>query len=282
MDITASIITQFWQDQIVDQNRQGIFLVLLSFEASFLFIRTSARLTRSVSWWPGGVQTESGVHLHHLVWGICLVLIAGALGFTFRYDSPWWELTAVAFGIGAGLTLDEFALWVYLKDVYWADQGRKSLDAVAIATVFMGLVLLGSQPFELEPGPAIGIVVSVVISLVMCTICFAKERLIYGLVGIFFPIFGLIGAVRLGKPGSPWAKWRYGKRNPSKQTHSQERFDDATRRANELKEKLFDLIGGKPSEQFDARECAKREHAAQQAQQDAADEVKRRAQQGTP
>ena len=57
------------------------FLVLGAFVVSFLLIRTSARLTRSVAWWPGGVQTGSGVHVHHLVWGICLMMLAGFLGF---------------------------------------------------------------------------------------------------------------------------------------------------------------------------------------------------------
>jgi hypothetical protein len=59
---------------------------------SFLFIRTSARLMRSpeVPWWPGSIQTEGGLHVHHLVFGIVLMLLAGfvlALG----QDSPWLE-----------------------------------------------------------------------------------------------------------------------------------------------------------------------------------------------
>ena len=90
------------------------FLVLGAFVVSFLLIRTSARLTRSVSWWPGGVQTGSGVHVHHLVWGICLMMLAGFLGFAVPLASPWWNLTAIAFGVGAGFTMDEFALWVRL------------------------------------------------------------------------------------------------------------------------------------------------------------------------
>jgi hypothetical protein len=56
-------------------------VVLVAFIVSYLAIRTSARLTRSVSWWPGGVETEGGVHLHHLVWGILLMLFCGFLSF---------------------------------------------------------------------------------------------------------------------------------------------------------------------------------------------------------
>jgi hypothetical protein len=62
----------------VPEQRAG-FVLLSAFVISFLFIRTSARLIRSprVTWWPGSVKTSSGLHLHHLVWGIVLVLVAG-------------------------------------------------------------------------------------------------------------------------------------------------------------------------------------------------------------
>ena len=91
--------------------RGAAFLVLLGFVLSFLFIRTSARMIRAqVSWWPGNVQTSSGLHLHHLVWGISLMFVAGFLGFALDAGAPWYQLTAAAFGVGAGLTADEFAL----------------------------------------------------------------------------------------------------------------------------------------------------------------------------
>src|SRR5436190_7258126 len=112
------------------------FVLLAAFLVTFLFIRTSARLIRSprVPWWPGSVKTGSGLHLHHLVWGIVLLLTTGFLGFAIGAGSPWHEILAGGFGVGAGLTLDEFALWVYLRDVYWTEEGRASLDAVVVAT----------------------------------------------------------------------------------------------------------------------------------------------------
>jgi hypothetical protein len=275
--VNSSIFTEFWDDQIAAHNREGVFLVLVSFLLSFLFIRTSARMTRSVSWWPGGVQTESGVHLHHLVWGICLLLVSGVLAYSLRYESPWYELTAIGFGIGAGLTLDEFALWVYLQDVYWADQGRKSLDAVAITTVFMGLVFLGLRPFEFDAGPAIGVIATIAIALALVLISFLKERLVYGMVGIFITPFALVGATRLGKPGSPWAKWRYGDRNPGKQARSKERFEDGNRRANRFKDRMFDLVGGRPTDEYQERERDKRAEQQRKAQEDAIEEIRKRA-----
>src|SRR2546422_5357103 len=127
------------------------FVLLGVFLVSFLFIRTSARLIRSprVPWWPGSVTTGSGLHLHHLVWGIVLLLTMGFLGFALDAGSPWHELLAGGFGVGAGLTLDEFALWVYLRDVYWTEEGRASLDAVVVAAALGGLIVLGIAPFDL-------------------------------------------------------------------------------------------------------------------------------------
>src|ERR1700759_1721305 len=111
------------------------FVLLASFLISFMFIRTSARMNRSpkFQWWPGSVKTSSGLHLHHLVWGIVLILLAGFLEFALTPRTPWSEILAALFGIGAGLTLDEFALWIHLDDVYWSQEGRASIDAVIVA-----------------------------------------------------------------------------------------------------------------------------------------------------
>jgi len=107
-----------------DRGQRAGFILLGAFLGAFLFIRTSARLIRSpkVSWWPGSVKTKSGLHLHHLVWGIVLLLASGFLDFVLKPGSPWDEVMAGAFGVGAGLTLDEFALWVHLEDVYWTQR----------------------------------------------------------------------------------------------------------------------------------------------------------------
>src|SRR6184192_3832380 len=83
-------------------------LVIVSFLLAFLFIRTSARLMRSpkVPWWPGSV-TSGDLHINHLVWGIILLLLCGFLGFAIDPQTPWTQILAVLFGIGAGFTLDE-------------------------------------------------------------------------------------------------------------------------------------------------------------------------------
>jgi hypothetical protein len=128
---------------IIDTGRQPELLLLVSFLLAFGFIRTSAHLIRAqVPWWPGNVDVK-GTHVHHLVWGILLLLTLGYASIAFQPGDPWREVLAVGFGIGMGLTLDEFALWLDLRDVYWLPEGRKSIDAVIIAAAAGALLLLG-------------------------------------------------------------------------------------------------------------------------------------------
>jgi hypothetical protein len=273
---TASILADFWNDQILAEEKQGLFLVLAGFLLSFAFIRMSTRLMRSprVPWWPGSVVSESGVHLHHLVFGIVTMMIAGAVGFSVLGDSPYAEICAFAFGVGAGLTIDEFALWVYLDDVYWAEEGRVSIDATVIAAAAMGLILLGFSPFTFETGSldqTIGSVLTALIVFGMVAICFAKQRLLHGTIGFFvFPV-ALYGAARLGKPGSPWARRRYGQRRPAKEEKAEARFPPG-RRTERFKNAFRDMVGGKPSEGLAA---AKEEALA--ATREATEEVRHRA-----
>ena len=158
-----------------------------------------------VPWWPGSVVSESGVHIHHLVFGIVTMMVAGTLGFSTLGASPWMEICAFAFGIGAGLTIDEFALWVYLDDVYWAEEGRSSIDATVIAAAGMVLLLLGFSPFDVDTSSAGEIAASVAGALLLFSlvaICFAKQRLMHGWVGFFVLPIAIYGASRLGKPDS--------------------------------------------------------------------------------
>jgi hypothetical protein len=276
---TASIITDFW-DRISEHELQGLYLVLMGFLLSFAFIRMSTRLMRSpkVPWWPGSIVSDSGVHLHHLVFGIVTMMVAGAAGFAAFGNSPWTEICAFAFGIGAGLTIDEFALWVYLDDVYWAKEGRSSIDATVIAAALMMLALLGFTPFTIEDGDIgaiLGTALSALFVFLLVAICFAKGRVMHGSIGFFiFPI-ALYGACRLGKPHSAWARRRYGERNPKKQVRAGVRFPP-DRRTERLKEAFRDIVGGKPSEGL----AAARDEAFA-ATKEASEEVRQRAERVT-
>lgn len=136
--------------------RQYLFLVFVGFIGSFGFIRLSARLMRSprVPWWPGSVVSESGVHLHHLVWGITMMMAAGVISFALLASGWWYEVCAFVFGVGMGLTIDEFALWIYLDDVYWSREGHSSIDASVIAVAFTGLIVVGGFSINIDaPAP---------------------------------------------------------------------------------------------------------------------------------
>jgi hypothetical protein len=275
----ASIVSDFW-GRISEHELQGLYLVLMGFLLSFAFIRMSTRLMRSpkVPWWPGSIVSDSGVHLHHLVFGIVTMMVAGAAGFAAFGNSPWTEICAFAFGIGAGLTIDEFALWVYLDDVYWAKEGRSSIDATVIAATVMLLALLGFTPFTIEDGSIgaiLGTALSALVVFLLVAICFAKGRVMHGSLGFFvFPI-ALYGACRLGKPGSAWARRRYGERNPGKQARAEARFRP-DRRTERFKEAFRDMVGGKPSEGLAAAQ-----EEAFAATREAGEEVRQRAERVT-
>jgi hypothetical protein len=236
--------------------RTSVLLLFGAFLISFLFIRTSARLMRSprVPWWPGSVTTEGGLHIHHLVFGIVLMLIGGTLGFALTKQDPWVEIAAVAFGIGAGLTFDEFALWVHLEDVYWSDEGRQSVDAAIIALAFVGLVLTGAVSTNLDtssPGLIAAGAAAIALDISLVLMCFSKFRLAHGMFGLVFWPLSLWGATRLAKPNSPWAKRFYAERNPGKQERAERRY--GSRRIDRFKNRVRDAIGGKPTTGWEQR-----------------------------
>ncbi len=248
---TASILTSFW-DNLEDHHEQAVFLVLVGFIGSFAFIRMSTRIIRSesVSWWPGNVESESGIHLHHLVFGIVTMMAAGTLGFVSDGRTPFTEICALFFGVGVGLTIDEFALWVHLEDVYWAEEGRSSVDATVIAASLMLLIVLGVSPVVIDSSSTSALISSIVLTVFAfgcVAICFAKGRVLHGTIGIFVAPIAFYGAGRIGKPRSAWARYRYGERRPKKQAKAVERFAPE-RRTERFKEAFRDIVGGKPSE----------------------------------
>ena len=213
---------------IVDTGRQAEFLFFVSFLVTFGFIRTSAHMIKAqVSWWPGNVQV-GGTHIHHLVWGILLLLIMGYVGVAVAPPTPWHEIVTVLFGVGTGLTLDEFALWLNLKDVYWSQQGRRSIDAVIIAATITGMVLVCFTAWldvATEVEDAVFAVVGAVgvLAVLIALVNAAKEKFGMALVSIFIVPVGLVGAFRLGRPHSLWARLFY---REHKKERARMRFGD--------------------------------------------------------
>jgi hypothetical protein len=231
-----------------DRGQRAGFVLLIAFLGSYLFIRTSARLMRSpkVPWWPGSVTTGGGLHLHHLVWGIVLMMTAGFLTFVMGTGDPRTEILAAAFGIGMGLTLDEFALWIHLEDVYWSEEGRSSFDAVVVASVLGGLIVFGLTPFDLHNASSISTVITaVVIDVGLAAIAIFKGKPMLGLLGLFVPVFSLVGAIRLASPTSPWAR-RFYKPDSRRLARSRARWD----RIEGRRRLIEDAVAGTPTDEL--------------------------------
>jgi hypothetical protein len=137
-----------YRTHIRESGREARFLVTLAFLVTFVIVRFITYAIR-YHWLPflHDSVTKSGLHIHHMVYGIFLLLIVGYLALAFPEKQGKRLVTlAILYGIGAALTLDEFALWLNLQDDYWAKQGRESVDfAIGTASLF-ALVGIGA-PF---------------------------------------------------------------------------------------------------------------------------------------
>ncbi|MGP7999902.1 MAG: hypothetical protein ACLPKI_21700 [Streptosporangiaceae bacterium] len=212
-------MSSWFSTNIVQTGRLPLFCFFVAFVAGFGFIRLSVRMIRAkVRWWPGNV-TPGTLHVHHMVFGVVFMLVGGVTGIVAPGGSLNWRAGAAAlFGLGAALVLDEFALILHLKDVYWSSDGRLSVEAVFVAGGITVLLLLGVVP-SVVPSPTnrsmgtaeavIGLVISVLFTFGLAAVTLLKGKIWTGLFGLFlFPLL-IVGAIRLARPGSPWARWRY-------------------------------------------------------------------------
>lgn len=214
---TLASIGSLFDRAIVDTDRLAPFLFFVALLATFAFIRTSTHMIRAqVSWWPGNVSV-GGTHVHHLVWGILALLVFGYLGVVVQPQSPWHEIVTVLFGIGAGLTLDEFALWLELEDVYWEAEGRKSIDAMIVAGCLAGLALVGFSAWvevadDVERGVFAAVGAAGGLGIALALVNAAKAKFGWALASLAIPPSGIVPALRLAKPGSLWARAVYRRR----------------------------------------------------------------------
>jgi hypothetical protein len=214
-----------FDSEIVDKGELPALLLVVSFGATFGITRFITHSIRSDRFsWLGNVEAGD-THIHHLVWGICLLLVAGLLAIAVQ---PPLEVVAIVFGIGAALTLDEFALWLHLDDVYWSEQGRQSIDAVIVFAIVSGFMVFGAYPVSFDDsgsgvGAVAGIVISLAIGWTFVIVCFLKGKLIWGVLGLYLPPLAIVTAFRLARPSSWWARKRYDD-DPAKLERSRERY----------------------------------------------------------
>jgi hypothetical protein len=136
-----------------DERQERLFLSSVAFFITFIIIRG---ITHAIRAGVGPFHNVSvgTMHIHHLVWGILILLIIGYLwlmqiGTGVGSSSGCVSgLTAIFYGIGSALTLDEFALWLNLKDVYWSREGRESIEAVISFGGLLSVYLWGGPFFH--------------------------------------------------------------------------------------------------------------------------------------
>jgi hypothetical protein len=136
---------------LAQTGRERLFLASIGFFTAALVVRAiTFAIHKDIG--PFHNVSVGGRHIHHLVWGILLLLVTG-FAWVMRIGTGESgssvlaaRLACMLYGVGAALTLDEFALWLNLQDVYWERQGRESIDALAL---FAGVLLLGifGHPF---------------------------------------------------------------------------------------------------------------------------------------
>ena len=188
--------------------------------------------------------------MHHLVFGILLMIGAGFTAFAVQPGGVGMDILAALFGIGVGLTVDEFALWLYLEDVYWTAEGRSSVDVAIVCALLGLLVVVGLGPFSTE-GSIWVVAAGIVFHLAWCGVVLAKGKVRLAVIGLFLPLVFEVAAIRLARPNSPWARRFYkpGSKKLAKATVRAERWDAR-------RERWLDRLGGTPHLERPQRETA--------------------------
>jgi len=140
-----------YREKFPETPRERLFWASLGFFVAIVVVRTLTYLIHNQIGPFHDIQMH-GRHIHHLVWGILLLLVTGygwllRAGTGARVSRTWVGRTmSMAYGVGAALTLDEFALWLNLRDVYWEREGRESFEALALFAAALAVAAFGG-PF---------------------------------------------------------------------------------------------------------------------------------------
>ena len=240
----------WWQRNIMEPGKLPLLLALGAFVLTFVVTRVITRLIRAGKG-PFGNIKAGGVHVHHVVPGIVLTVVGGFAAVAGGRHGFGSALAAVVFGIGAGLVLDEFALILHLDDVYWSEAGRKSVEVVVVTAALVGLVLAGFTPFGVdgmsqdELQDRANVIATVAGNFVFSLLALAKGKARLAVFGVIVPLVALVGAVRLARPDSFWAR-RFYARRPHARAKSRLRAYRHDRRWSGPRRAFEDWIGGRP------------------------------------
>jgi hypothetical protein len=235
---------------IIEPGKLPLLLALAAFVLTFLVTRVVTRMIRAGKG-PFGNVSAGGVHIHHVVPGVVLTVLGGFGAVASNGHALGSSLFAVVFGVGAGLVLDEFALILHLADVYWTEAGRQSVEVVVLTAALVALVLAGFAPFgvndlsEDELQDRGSVLSSMAVNFLFSLLALSKGKTRIAIFGAIVPVVALVGAIRLARPGSFWAKHFY-RRRPRARARAGLRAYHHDRRWAGPRRKLQDWIGGRP------------------------------------
>ncbi|MEG3626318.1 hypothetical protein [Streptomyces poriticola] len=240
----------WWYRNIIEPGKLPLLLALTAFILTFVVTRVITRRIRAGKG-PFGNVEAGGMHIHHVVPGVILTVLGGFGAFVAAGHAVGTAAGAAVFGIGAGLVLDEFALILHLDDVYWTEAGRRSVEVVVVTAALVGLMLAGFTPFGVdnldqdEMQDRMTVVATVSTSFLFALVSLAKGKVRLALFGVIIPVIALVGAVRLARPGSPWAR-RFYRRRPRARARAALRAYHHDRRWARPSRIVQDWIGGRP------------------------------------
>ena len=244
-------MASWWHRDVIAACKLPLMLCFLAFVVTFVLTRTITRMIRDGRGPFRNQVTASGTHIHHSVPGIILLIIGAFTAVAGPDSLGWRSFAAVAVGIGTSLVLDEFALILHLQDVYWSGEGQLSVEAVSLTAACLGLALMGFSPFGVEDVDPVELSLRLtatailVVDGVLAVTCVLKGKYRTALFALFLPPVGLVGALRLARPSSIWARHRYRGRRLERATHRAAEFDQ---RWAPLQTDWENFVGGKPSQ----------------------------------
>ncbi|MEU6930154.1 hypothetical protein [Streptomyces sp. NPDC046385] len=233
---------------IVEPGKLPLFLALTSFVLTFAVTRTVTRLIRAGKGPFRNVST-GGLHIHHVVPGVVLTVLGGFGAVASGREGVGAGVFAVVFGVGAGLVLDEFALILHLDDVYWSDDGRKSVEVVVLTAALVLLALAGFSPLGVndmttgERQNRAGFVLTLAVNFLFVLATLVKGKFRMAVLGTLVPFVAIVGAVRLARPGSWWSRHVYARRHRAR-ARSRIRAYRHDKRWTGVRRRAQDLIGG--------------------------------------
>ncbi|MEU5654104.1 hypothetical protein ABZ802_00560 [Streptomyces sp. NPDC047737] len=240
----------WFQNNIVEPGKLPLLIALSAFVLTFAITRMITRLIRAGKG-PFRNITPGGVHVHHVVPGVVLTVVGGFGAVASGQRGVAASTFAVVFGVGAGLVLDEFALILHLDDVYWTEEGRQSVEVVVLTASLVLLVLGGFSPFGVDELSGeqqqnrLTVILTYVLNFAFVLIALFKGKARMAVIGTLVPFVALVGALRLARPASLWAKRFYRRRHRARARAVLRAYHHDVRWAGPRR-RFQDLIGGAP------------------------------------